>query len=143
MSGKHAFQENFMPSMARSRWLKLAGIVAIYAAVLAASTGVLVFNLADGKGLPMGAKVPIALAPMIPALFVIPWMIGNFRLMDEMQVRHQLEAIVAAAVAAAFLVMGYSFLEIIGFPRLPMSVVWCAMIGLWLTAIWVQRWRFR
>jgi len=36
----------------------LGGIVAIYAAVLAASTGVLVFNLADGKGLPMGAKIP-------------------------------------------------------------------------------------
>jgi hypothetical protein len=125
------------------RWLKLTGIVALYAAVLAASAGVLVFNVGDGKALPMAAKIPIALAPMIPALLVIPWMIGNFRLMDEMQVRHQLAAMVAAAVAAAFLVMGYSLLEIIGLPRLPMAAVWCGMIGLWLAAIWVQRWRFR
>jgi hypothetical protein len=132
-----------MTSTPASRWLKLTGILVLYAAVLAVSAAVLVFNVGGGRGLPMAAKIPIALAPMIPALLVIPWMIENFRLMDEMQVRHQLVAMVAAAVAAAFLVMGYSFLEIIGLHRLPMSVVWCAMIGFWLVAIWVQRWRFR
>ena len=126
-----------------SRWLRLAGILAAYTAVLSASVALLAFNVADGKSLPLAAKIPIALAPMIPALLVIPWTMKNFRLMDEMQVRHQLEAIVAAAVTAAFLVMGYSFLEMVGLPRLPMSVVWCGMVGLWVTAIWVQRWRFR
>ena len=125
------------------RWLKLAGILAVYAGVLAASVGILMFDAAHGKTLPLAAKVPIALAPLMPALLIVPWIIENFRLMDEMQVRHQLEAIAVAAAAAAFLTMGYSFLEIIGFPRLPMSAVWCVMIGLWITAVWVQRWRFR
>lgn len=132
-----------MTAVAARRWLKLVGIVIAYAAVLAASVAVLLFNVAGGAALPMAAKILIALAPMIPALLVIPWMIETFRRMDEMQVRHQLEALVAAAVATAFLVMGYSLLEVIGFPRLPMALVWCVMIVVWNAAIWIQRWRFR
>jgi len=132
-----------MSPAAADRWLKLAGILFGYAMVLASSVAVLVLDVGHGKTLPIAIKIPIALAPMLPALLVVPWMIGNFRRMDEMQVRHQLEAIVAAAAATAFLTMGYALLETIGFPRLPMSVVWCTMLGLWISATWVQRWRFR
>jgi hypothetical protein len=126
-----------------SRLLKLTIILAAYATALAGSVAVLIFDVGHGKTLPIAAKIPIALAPLIPARCVVPWMIGNFRLMDEMQVRHQLEAIVAAAAVTAFLTMGYGFLETLGFPRLPMCVVWCTMMGLWICAIWAQRWRFR
>lgn len=130
-----------MTPIAASRWLKLAGILAAFAAASVASASVLVLGV--GGPLPMAAKVPIALAPLLPAALIVPWVIGNFRLMDEMQVRHQLEAIVVAAVVSAFLAMGYALLEIAGFPRLPMSVVWCVMVGLWICAVWIQRWRFR
>jgi hypothetical protein len=126
-----------------ARWLKLTCILAAYATVLAGSVAVLALNVAHGKALPIAIKVPIALAPVLPALLVVPWMVENFRTMDEMQVRHQLEAIVVAATISAFLALAYALLEITGFPRLPMSVVWCAMVGLWIGAIWVQRWRFR
>jgi hypothetical protein len=123
--------------------LKLAGILAAYATVYGASIAILVLNVGHGKALPIETKIPIALAPVLPALLIVPWMIGTFRLMDEMQVRHQLEAIVAAATVSGFLVLGYACLEVIGFPRLPMALVWSVMIGLWIIAIWVQRWRFR
>jgi hypothetical protein len=132
-----------MSPTTKSRWLKLAGIVVAYALALATSVAVLVFDVGHDKALPIAAKIPIALAPLLPALLVVPWVIGNFRLMDEMQVRHQLEAIVAAAAATAFLTLGYALLEIIGFPRLPMAIVWCTMMGLWISATWIQRWRFR
>jgi len=130
-------------SITAQRWLKLAGILTLYAVVLFAATALLVFDVAGGRTLPLAAKIAIALAPMVPALLTLPWLVENFRLMDEMQVRHQLNAIVAAAGASALLAMGYSFLEIIGFPRLPMAVVWCVMLGLWTIATLVQRLRFR
>lgn len=130
------------PAVRRHSW-KLIWIIGLYAVVLAASITVLVADASHGARLPLLAKAVIALAPLVPALLVVPWTIHQFRLMDEMQVRHQLEALAAASGATALLALGYGFLEVVGFPRLSMFVVWSTFNALWVVAVWVQRWRFR
>ena len=121
----------------------LFGIVAVYGLVLAGSIFVLTRDAVAGGQLPMWAKVPIVLAPMVPALLIIPWTLRMFRRMDEMQVRHQLEALAGASGATAFLALGYGFLELIGFPHLSMFVVWSVFNAFWIAGVWIQRWRFR
>jgi hypothetical protein len=76
-------------------------------------------------------RIAIALAPVVPVVFVL---IAIMRLLvnsDELQQRIQLFAISFAAVTTALLTFSYGFLEGIGFPHLSPIWVFPLMTGLW------------
>ncbi|GAA5232064.1 hypothetical protein FOZ76_15725 [Verticiella sediminum] len=122
----------------RRYFLELAGCLALYAVVLAASLTVL-----GQGGQADGPRVLISLAPMIPA-FLLCWVIvRGVRRMDELQRRVQFEAIVFAFAGSALSTFGYGFLENAGLPRLSMFAVWPLMAVLWVVGAALAARRYR
>jgi hypothetical protein len=76
-------------------------------------------------------RVPLALAPVIPAVVALWAYVRFLNRLDELQRRIQLEALALAAGGTALLTFSYGFLENVGFPHL--SVIWVLplMIALW------------
>lgn len=85
----------------------------------------------------------IMLLPLVPAIGLLHRTVRQFARMDEMQLRHQLEAIAWAFGAAVMLMVSYALLEVVGWPRLPMWVPLVVLQAVWIVCIWVQRLRFR
>jgi hypothetical protein len=97
-----------------------------YAVVLIASV-----TLLDRLSTDSNFRTAIALAPVVPVVFVL---IAIMRLLvnsDELQQRIQLFAISFAAVTTALLTFSYGFLEGIGFPRFSPIWVFPLMTALW------------
>ena len=65
-------------------------------------------------------RIPLALAPVIPAFFALLAFMRFLGRMDELQRRIQLEAIGLSFGATAILTFAYGFLQLVGFP----SVNW-------------------
>ena len=101
--------------------------------------------LAVALGMPgLGAwRVPIILAPLLPALGILSFVLRQFRGADEMQRRNQLIAVAAAFGITLFLMVAYSLLEAIGWPRLPMWANLIALHVIWTSCIWTQVLRYR
>lgn len=87
--------------------------------------------------------VPVALAPMLPALGVCWAVYRQLDRMDELQRRVQLEAFAFAFAGTALITFSYGFLEGIGYPRLPMFAVWPLMAVLWIIGGAVSSRRYR
>ncbi|MGK6313569.1 hypothetical protein [Neorhizobium sp. DT-125] len=85
----------------------------------------------------------VALLPMVPALTVCWVVLRQLRRMDELQQRIQIEAIGLAFAGTAVITFGYGFLEIVGFSRLSMFVVWPLMATLWIVGTIVGNRRYR
>ncbi|UZK69685.1 hypothetical protein OKW76_00915 [Sphingomonas sp. S1-29] len=90
-----------------------------------------------------GWRTAIILLPLFPALGILRFALRQFRKSDEMQRRSQMEAVVWAFGASLVLMIGYTLLEVIGWPRLPMWVPLVVTQSAWIAAIWVQLLRFR
>ena len=77
------------------------------------------------------ARVIVALAPVVPIIFMILSFLKYLNNIDELQQRIQLLAIGFAAGATSLLTFSYGFLENVGFP--PISLLWVfpVMILLW------------
>jgi hypothetical protein len=77
------------------------------------------------------ARIIVALAPVIPIIFMILSFLKYLNGIDELQQRIQLLAIGFAAGATSLLTFSYGFLENVGFP--PISLLWVfpVMILLW------------
>jgi hypothetical protein len=77
------------------------------------------------------ARVIVALAPMIPIVFMILSFLKYLNGIDELQQRIQLLSIGFAAGATSLLTFSYGFLEGVGVP--PISLLWVfpIMILLW------------
>lgn len=96
-------------------------------------------------GMPsLGAwRSAIILLPLIPAFGILRFTIHQFERGDEMIRRHQLIAVAWAFGIMIMLMIGYSLLEAIGWPRLPMWASLCAAQGIWIACIWTQVLRYR
>jgi hypothetical protein len=80
---------------------------------------------------PGAARTALLLAPMIPIGLVIWAIARQFRRMDEFVRLRSLESVSLAAAVTAGWTMTYGFLELAGFPRLSMFVVWPIMGAVW------------
>ena len=96
-------------------------------------------------GMPgLGAwRVPIILAPLLPALGILRFVLRQFRRSDEMHRRNQLIAVAAAFGITLFLMVAYALLEAIGWPRLPMWINLVALQAIWTLCIATQALRYR
>lgn len=114
------------------------GWTMLFVITLSVAIGI-VFNMPQ-----LGAwKTAIILLPLLPALGILRFALRQFRRGDEMQRRNQMEAVVWAFGVTLVLMIGYTLLEVIGWPRLPMWVPLVVAQSVWVTAIWLQLLRFR
>ncbi|ASK36160.1 hypothetical protein [Alloalcanivorax mobilis] len=122
--------------------MKNARYLLQFGAALAAYMVVLVVSLWLLSGQP---PLPwaIALLPMVPAIGVCWVVVRQLRRVDEMQIKVQLEAIGLAFAATALVTFSYGFLEIVGFPKLSMFLVWPLMAVFWLIGLLISRLRYR
>lgn len=95
---------------------------------------VAVLSLAFNRGLvPHALAIPLALAPMIPAILAALAKVDGFRELDELQRKIQSEGILFAFVITAVVTFSYGFLEVYaGFPRLSMFFVWPVLAMGWM-----------
>ena len=77
------------------------------------------------------ARIIVALAPVIPVIFMIFAFLRYLNGIDELQQRIQLLAIGFAAGTTSMLAFSYGFLENVGFPPISLMWVFPIMIGLW------------
>ncbi len=91
----------------------------------------------------LGLRSAVMLLPLLPAVGILLWQVRTFQRMDEMQSRHQLLAVAWAFAGTAIFVIGYSLMEVAGWPHLPMFAVWLVMLTFWVASIWLQRFRYR
>jgi hypothetical protein len=77
------------------------------------------------------ARIIVALAPVVPIIFMILSFMKYLNSIDELQQKIQLLAIGFAAGVTSLLTFSYGFLENVGFP--PISLLWVfpVMILLW------------
>lgn len=77
-------------------------------------------------------RVPVALLPVLPVVFVLWSMRRYFREADELQKRIQLEGFAFGFAGVAMAMLTYGFLEMAGFPRLSAWWYWTAMGACWM-----------
>ncbi|MBE3558991.1 MAG: hypothetical protein IMW89_07160 [Ktedonobacteraceae bacterium] len=88
-------------------------------------------------------RIPLALAPVVPAIFAMMAYIRFLQRMDELQRRIQLEALAFGFGGAGVLTFSYGFLENVGFPHLSWLFVFPLMIALWGIGVAIASWRYR
>jgi hypothetical protein len=79
--------------------------------------------------------VPLALAPIVPIIFLLIAFLRYLNGIDEMQQRIQLHAIGFATGAISLLTFAYGLLENVGFPQLSYIWIFPATIMLWGLAV--------
>ena len=84
----------------------------------------------------------IALSPVLPMAGCCWVVLRQFRRIDEMQVRIQLEGLGLSFAGTALLSMGYGFLEGVGYPRLTMFWIFPVMSALWVVGGFVAKRRY-
>jgi len=88
-------------------------------------------------------RVPLALLPVIPAGFMLVALVRFLERIDELQRRIQLEAIALSAGATAIVTFAYGFLELVGFPHLPLIWIFPLMIVLWGISLAISSRRYQ
>lgn len=84
-----------------------------------------------------------ALLPMVPG-FAMCWIVlRQLRRVDELQRRIQLEAMGFAFAGTALVTFSYGFLEIAGYERLSMFLIWPLMAILWIAGTIIGNRRYR
>lgn len=123
----------------RSGWTRFAIGVALYA-VLVVAQG---FLLEPGSFHPL-LMVPLALLPMVPAVWAMSGWLEAVRRMDELQRRIHSEAGLISLGLTAILTFSYGFLEVYtGVPRLSMFVVWLVVAPAFCLGNIIVRRRYR
>jgi hypothetical protein len=111
--------------------------MALYAIVIVVSVALL-------KAQPHAAwRVPVALAPVVPAALGVAAFVRLLGRMDDLQRRIQLEALGLAFGATSILTFAYGFLEGVGFPHLSWIWIFPFMVALWGLGLAVASWRYR
>jgi hypothetical protein len=113
-----------------------SGIV-LYAIVLFASIRIL------SSAPAVWWRIPVAIAPMFPALLIVIAVTKAFARLDELQREIQLESLAFAFAATAVLTFAYGFLEGVGFPHANWTFVWPVMAGTWLLGLLIARRKYR
>lgn len=110
-----------------------------YGAILAISIAVLNTDAARGAAW----RVPVALAPMLPAVAVLASVVRQLGRIDELERRIQFEALAFAFGGTALVTFSYGFLEEgADYPHLNWFWVWPVMASLWVVGLWFARRRY-
>lgn len=88
-------------------------------------------------------RIPLALIPVIPAIFAILALLRFFSRLDELQRRIQLEAFAFSSVGTGLLTLSYGFLERVGFPVIDWSFTLPLLIVLWFIGLLLASWRYQ
>lgn len=125
-------------NQAKRRYFKELGIAfALYIVLL---VGALRLSL----DMPAGAlRTAVLLTPMLAFLLALRAVVRAVRSSDEFIRKTTLEHLAIAAAVTAGVTFTYGFLEIAGFPKLSMFVVWPLMGGVWACTTLVQTLRHR
>lgn len=100
---------------------ELFGAIAVYTVLLMAA-------LPLGRRMDEGVlRILVLLSPMLGFALMIWAIARHLGHVDEYMRRRVLESVAAGAALTAALTFGYGFLEIAGYPRLPMFTVWCVL----------------
>jgi hypothetical protein len=119
-------KEIFSMNQTTKRYLRELGLsMSAYVILLLVST----FTIANLAGSPW--RIPIALLPVIPTIFMVMAFIRYLNGIDELQQRIQLMAIGFSAGVTGLVTFAYGFLETIGFPHVPLVWVLPMIIFLW------------
>jgi hypothetical protein len=127
-----------METKSRSYAVEFAAAIIGYALVLIAS-----ITLLNGLSHQSPWRVPLALAPMIPGIFVVVAVVRQMARMDELQRRMLLESLGIAFAGTAVITFGYGFLQNVGFPQVSWFAVWPIMGGLWVIGSLIAYLRYR
>ena len=123
---------------AAKRRYRIEFLVALLAyAVLLAASGLIVNANQDA-----GWRYAVALAPMVPAAFMVVAWVRYYRRIDELQQRMALEALAFAFAGTALISFSYGFLDQAGLPRISWWWVWPIMAVLWILGGWLARKRW-
>ena len=116
------------------RYLReLFGAIGIYWLLLAVS-------IMFGKDLPNGpARTLILAAPVLGVALAVWAIVRQMRRVDEFVRQVTLQNIAISAAITASLTFSYGFLELAGFPRVSMFVVWPIMAASWLLIVLVRK----
>ncbi len=76
-------------------------------------------------------RVPLVLAPVIPAIFGVIAFMRFMSRMDELQRRIQFEALAFSFGVSGLTFFSYGFLEAIGFPHISLLWVFPFMVAMW------------
>lgn len=120
------------------RYLKELGLaMALYIALLVAAISL-------GKDMPPGAaRTALLLSPMLAFLLALRAVVRRVRTSDEFIRKTTLEHLAIAAAVTAGCTFTYGFLEIAGFPKLSMFVVWPLMAAAWVGTMAIDYMRNR
>lgn len=90
-----------------------------------------------------GARIAVALLPMIGALAVAWSIMRALWQMDEMQRRIQFEAMALSFLGTALVTFAWGFVEDLGLPRLSAFAVWPIMAVLWVAGLFIVQRRYK
>lgn len=88
-------------------------------------------------------RLPVAVTPAIPALYVVLAFARYLGSMDELQRHIQLEAMAFAFGGTAVGTFSYGFLERAGLPHLNWQFAWPFMALLWAVGVWLASRRYQ
>jgi hypothetical protein len=117
--------------------LEFYGALSAYALVLAGSVWLL------NSSRDAAWRIPVALAPVVPAVLMVLAFVREFGRMDELQQRIHSEGLAFGFGGALVTTFGYGFLEFVGFPHLNWIFVWPVMMAFWGIGIARARRRYR
>jgi hypothetical protein len=85
---------------------------------------------------PLGIwRLPVALTPMLPALFIARSIVQMFSSGDELQIKIHMQSLAFAFVGTVLLTLSYGFLQMAGVPTANWVWVW-PLMG---TLLWVGK----
>jgi hypothetical protein len=126
-----------MRGAGRAYVFEFGGAMLLYTIVIVVSVTLL-------KAQPHAAwRIPVALAPCVPAALGVAAFVRFLGRMDDLQRRIQLEALGLAFGATGILTFAYGFLEGVGFPHLSWVFIFPFMVMLWGLGLAVASWRYR
>ena len=136
MSGStelHTVERRRDPDPHGSNWVRWGRQLAIdtgfalaaYAVILPASLWLLRTN-PDASW-----RLPMAVAPAVPILFVVRAMLRGIRRMGELEQRIHAEALVIGFWGSAVAMFSYGFLVNAGFPQVNWTWTWPVMLAIW------------
>jgi hypothetical protein len=77
---------------------------------------------------PLGIwRLPVAITPMLPALFIARSVVRLFSSCDELQIKIQMQSLAFAFVGTVLLTLTYGFLQMAGVPTANWVWVWPLM----------------
>jgi hypothetical protein len=126
-----------MKQGAKRYTVQVIGLMAMYTIVLFVSMWLL-------PKIPLSPwRIPVALLPAVPLIFVVWSAIHFIRKMDELQKFIHLEAVTFSFLVTTVVTLTYGFLENAGLPQVSVLYVPILMCVLWGVGAGFASWKYR